>query len=602
MAGATFMALRRLLLGLLLCLLAPTAIAQTPESVLMPGKVIQGHAKYEDDCKKCHVPFDKAAQDKLCLDCHKETALDVADKRGYHGRMKPQACRECHTDHKGRNVNIAPINEKTFPHEQTDFRLKGGHVGPNIKCDSCHKPNVKRRDTPSDCYACHRKDDEHKGSLGKACADCHSDVSWKKSTFDHAKTDFPLAGKHVDVKCQDCHPQSTPLKETPRECVACHRKDDVHKGRFGPKCESCHNDRNWETSTFDHDRNTKYPLLGKHRQAKCESCHTAPTKEKLPTACIACHRKQDEHKGRYGEKCQTCHTERTWTFGQGPELDQRFDHDRDTKYSLKGKHRQAKCDTCHKGDLYKEKLQTTCIACHRKEDEHKERFGEKCESCHTERDWKSLTFSHDRDTKYALKGKHKDTKCDACHKGTLYKEKFDTACIACHEKDDKHKGQEGKKCEKCHDEKKWTGVQIDHGLARFPLLGKHFKLECKKCHETPAYKDAKKECAACHLKEDKHKAKLTLQCELCHNARDWKQWEFDHGKRTKYVLDGEHKGLDCLACHKTPEEKKIKLASTCASCHLGDDVHQQNFGRQCERCHVTRAFREIKAGMGSRRN
>ena len=598
LAGAQIMSFQRLILGLLLALLTSTASAQSAESALMPGKVVRSHAKYEEDCKKCHRPFDKDAQNSLCLDCHKETAQDVSKKHGLHGRMKEKPCRECHTDHKGRDVNIAPIDEKTFDHDQTDFSLKGGHLGPKIKCDSCHKRDVKRRDTPSDCHACHEKDDVHKGSLGKVCRDCHGEQDWKKTSFDHAKTKFALAGKHRDVKCEDCHPKTQPVKETPRECVGCHRKDDEHKGRFGTKCETCHDDRSWKESTFDHDRDTKYKLLGKHRPAKCNSCHVNAAREKLPTTCNACHRKDDKHKGLFGEKCDTCHTEQTWKYPPGPNIEAKFDHDRDTKYVLKGKHKETKCDSCHKGDLYKDKLKSTCIACHRKDDKHKDRFGEKCENCHDERDWKTLLFAHDKDTKYVLKGKHKETKCDACHTGTLYKEKFDTACIACHKKDDKHNGQEGKQCERCHDEKKWTGVRIDHGLARFPLLGKHNKLECKKCHETPAFRDAKRECSACHLKEDKHKAKLTLQCEVCHNARDWKIWDFDHGKRTKFVLDGAHKPLDCLTCHKTAQEKKIKLATTCVSCHLHDDTHQQNFGRQCERCHVTASFREIKAGMG----
>ena len=56
---------------------AGAAQAQSVESVLSPGKVIEGHAKVEGDCKRCHVRFDRAAQDGLCMDCHKEVGQDM---------------------------------------------------------------------------------------------------------------------------------------------------------------------------------------------------------------------------------------------------------------------------------------------------------------------------------------------------------------------------------------------------------------------------------------------------------------------------------------------------------------------------------------------
>jgi len=495
----------------------------------MPGKVIAGHAKLETDCKQCHVRFNKSAQSGLCLDCHKDVARDVMAKQGYHGRLKEQECRACHTEHKGRDVNIAPLDEKGFDHSLTDFSLKGGHLSPKVQCKDCHPKGKKHREAPSDCYACHKKDDKHKGSLGKACADCHSEKNWKDTLFDHSKTRFPLTGKHRDVQCKACH-SDPKFKGAPMQCVACHRKDDQRKG----------------------------------------------------------------HQGKFGDKCATCHTDRDWK-------NIRFNHDRDTKYPLKGKHQFAKCVSCHTGMLYKEKTATQCVACHRKDDDrkgHKGRFGNKCESCHIEKNWQTVTFDHDRQTKYPLRGKHVTAKCASCHTGILYQEKLTTACYACHQKDDKHKGQEGKKCESCHNERSWKETRFDHGLSRFPLLGKHAKVECKKCHLTPTFKDAKSECYACHKKDDKHKLRLGTDCGTCHNARDWKAWNFDHDRRTHFRLDGAHKGLDCLACHKRPVNGKISLAGTCASCHDDDDVHRGGFGRDCQRCHYSDSFKKIRPGMG----
>jgi len=61
------------------------AWADSLESALMPGQVIQGHAQWEEDCAKCHKRFDKAAQTRLAriatnhagsLQCCKVAARD----------------------------------------------------------------------------------------------------------------------------------------------------------------------------------------------------------------------------------------------------------------------------------------------------------------------------------------------------------------------------------------------------------------------------------------------------------------------------------------------------------------------------------------------
>lgn len=66
----------------------------------------------------------------------------------------------------------------------------------------------------------------------------------KDPTFNHDQTRFPLTGKHKRVACESCH--KTTLKDTPKRCIDCHKKDDVHRGRR-PNCESCHVTTNWGT-------------------------------------------------------------------------------------------------------------------------------------------------------------------------------------------------------------------------------------------------------------------------------------------------------------------------------------------------------------------
>jgi hypothetical protein len=505
------------------------------DAMVMPGEVIKGHAKFEKTCRYCHVSFRKSAQAQLCLDCHdhRDVADDIAKGRGYHGRIKKQQCSVCHTDHHGRDANIAPLNMKTFDHDLTDYPLAGAHADAKVKCQHCHKPNLKYRDAPSQCSACHKDDDVHKGKLGQKCVNCHVDSTWKKVRFDHSRTKFPLEGRHLFAKCTACHANER-YKNTPKNCYGCHRRDDDtkgHKGRFGRKCESCHNAERWTISLFNHDKSTDFPLAGKHRFAKCTACH--------------------------------------------------------------------------KGSLYKEKLKTNCYACHKNDDDkkgHKGRFGTKCDSCHTPRDWKRVTFDHNRHTKFPLRGKHGQAKCAACHKGILYQESLKTTCFSCHEKDDAHKGQEGKQCGRCHNEQSWKGkIFFDHGLSRFPLLGKHADVPCEDCHRDTTFKDASTECWACHQKDDVHKRRLGTFCEQCHNARDWRQWDFDHDRRTRFRLDGAHDRLGCLACHKRPAKKKIQLGTACLSCHRTEDIHAGAFGPFCDRCHVTSSFRKIKPGVGALR-
>jgi hypothetical protein len=566
----------RLLLALL-CLLACSgmASAQNIESIIMPGKLIAGHAKLEDDCQNCHVRFDKAAQDRLCRDCHKPVRADIDARRGYHGRIEPQACRQCHTDHEGRDARIVVLDERRFDHKLTDYPLKGKHA--QVKCDSCHLPQKKHREAPGACVDCHKKDDTHKGGLGPKCADCHDERDWKETRFDHDKTDFRLRGAHTKPKCTDCHVDNK-FKDTPSQCVACHQKDDTHKKRYGDKCESCHQDTNWKTLIFDHGRDTRYALLGRHEQVKCDTCHKGFLyQDKLATQCISCHRSDDPHKGALGDKCENCHTEWSWTRT-------RFDHSK-TKFPLLGKHQNTECASCHKTQRYTD-APTECVACHREDDTHKKRFGDKCETCHGADDWKTVRFDHDRDTKYPLRGKHKDAKCDSCHTGFLYEDKLERQCVACHKDDDVHKNQLGPKCDQCHFEDDWKRTGFDHSRSRFPLLGQHLVVKCDDCHKAATYRDAKTECIACHREDDVHKATLGTRCESCHNARDWRLWEFDHDK-TDFRLDGAHTRLQCIRCHRAPVTDTITLATTCAACHGNDDVHEGAFGKQCERCHAT---------------
>ncbi len=438
----------------------------------MPGPVIEGHAKYEKHCKKCHKPFSKETQRQLCLDCHKKIKEDFIKKEGLHGRSREIGrveCRHCHTDHKGRKFDIVMLDREMFDHRLTDFDLKGNHQ--KIYCDQCHKPKVKLRDAPTACVKCHKEQDRHKGRLGEKCADCHEESQWGKTRYDHSKTKYPLKGVHKKVACNSCHPNQR-WKKTPKKCWPCHRLNDHHRGRYGKKCEQCHT---------------------------------------------------PERKGMV-------------------------------------------------------------------------LFPEKKESAEA-KNWQRILYNHDK-TKFPLRNRHKKIRCEQCHTKRLSREKLGTTCHSCHKKDDVHKKKEGKKCEKCHNDLGWRKqIFFDHDLTRFPLIGLHAVPPCEECHLTNEYGRTPQDCIQCHKKQDDHKGRLGTACGQCHNPNGWSLWEYDHNRQSKFHLTGAHENLECRACHQQAVKDKIRLSTTCFSCHLQDDVHQGRFGRPCRRCHTTKSFKNIKFGI-----
>ena len=374
--------LLRCLLGLALLLLAPLATAAgSMESALSPGVLSRAHAKWDDACRSCHTPFDRKDQDRLCADCHKDIGRDLADRTGLHGRMKPgQSCRGCHTEHKGRDMKIAPLDTKSFDHAQTDYLLRGRHR--EADCAKCHAPGRKYSAAPQDCQSCHRKDDVHKASLGPKCESCHDERSWRDTRFDHSTTRFPLLGAHDAARCEGCH-KTREYKDTPRDCIACHRKDDKHEAQLGERCESCHDEQRWKGARFDHAK-ARFALAGAHLAAKCESCHQSLRYRDAPRDCLGCHRKDDKHKARLGAACESCHNVRAWRLW-------RFDHDRQTDYPLQGAHAKLGCESCHRqpagGTQKIAPLQRSCVACHAKDDAHDRSFGLRCEQCHQPTSW-----------------------------------------------------------------------------------------------------------------------------------------------------------------------------------------------------------------------
>ena len=508
-----------ILITLVLLVTTGQVFADAIETLIMPGEVINGHKKFEKECNRCHEKLSGTSQRGLCLDCHDKVEADIKGKKGFHG-LSPAAsvndCKTCHIEHKGRLADIVKLDTHLFPHEHTDFPLKGAHI--SLPCQDCHKPGKKYREAQNQCYQCHEKN-PHEGRLGKRCTKCHTQVLWTEIDFDHNRTDFKLNGKHKELECNVCHFNSK-YKDTPKTCIACHGVDDVHKGKNGNKCQKCHSTRSWGDLKFDHDRQTKFKLRGRHKTLECAACHIKnPWKVKIKSDCLSCHKKDDRHSAQYGGKCETCHGVDSWSKI-------RFDHNRDTEYRLVGQHKQAACVACHKGHLYRTKTSTQCVSCHRPDDVHKGKEGDKCEQCHLPSGWKSV-------------------------------------------------------------------YGFDHDMSYFPLTGLHALVACESCHINNAFSNTPTQCNKCH-QDDEHHGRLGSRCEQCHNTNGWNIWRFDHNKDTDFRLDGAHEKIHCYECHNTPVEGGVALNQSCGYCHAADDVHNNQFGNQCEQCHNTTSFTNVR--------
>lgn len=504
---------------LLTCMSSNKAIAAEIEKFLMPGEVISGHQKYEAECTRCHVRLRDTTQKKLCLGCHDPVAVDIASKKGFHGRnpnAMRQDCKTCHGDHRGRDAEIVSLDKDNFDHAFTDFRLLGRHS--QTGCAACHREDRKYRDAERGCNGCHSEDDAHAGKLGKNCARCHTPDDWRISGFDHDKTDFRLEFSHRQVPCKACHLEGS-YKKTPKRCASCHAIKDVHANRFGDRCEQCHQVKQWKQVIFDHDRDTDYPLRGAHRGQSCNGCHApgyAASKARAGTrVCYSCHRRDDIHKGSNGKKCNDCHDDRAWRLTA-------FDHDTKTRFPLRGGHAQLACEACHVNGFGTRKLETDCNSCHLQDDVHRLALGENCARCHNDKSWQSgIRFDHDLG-KFPLIGQHAALGCESCHMSFVFTE-AGTACIDCHRDDDVHRRSLGEDCAQCHNPNAWLIWRFDHDDTRFVLRHSHREIHCQSCHDKPldSFAGGAWRCLDCHRRDDIHDGKFGANCERCHTQKNF---------------------------------------------------------------------------------
>ncbi len=522
---------------------------------LSPGPLAQAHEHLSGltNCLTCHTWGSKDLTPK-CLDCHTPIKARLELKQGFHGLMDDPECQTCHTDHVKREFNMIhwEPSQADFDHFETGYELKGKHG--DLSCENCHTPElilaedviayaISQKSSEvlnktflglgTNCENCHA--DVHRAEFkDQTCQDCHNEENWLdvRTSFDHdLRTEFTLRGAHDMLECEKCHSvkqESVGEFQVPRFsglkyelCTDCH--EDEHKGSFGNNCLKCHTERSFkiadQTGAFNHTA-TGYPLIGKHLQVECETCHTSEgrfTDSASYDECIDCH--QDYHKGVFNQSnrdksCDACHSMR----GFIPALFGVMEHAK-TKFPIDGAHLAQPCVFCHvKNDkaIYRwEPL--NCEACHTTT--HGTQFARYrlnnlwCESCHLTSAWESLVFDHNT-TFFPLSGKHNEIKCEACHtteSNIVQYEDTDTSCLSCHT--DVHSNQFPEKdCDACHTSRSWKIEPFNHLLnTDFPLDGQHNDLSCGQCHKFDA-----------DLKTIRFKP-LAHACQDCHSFGDFKR-------------------------------------------------------------------------------
>ena len=462
----------------------------TARAQFSPGPLSAAHQAIEGPtaCMECHEPK-KTTTAVRCLACHKPLGARIAEQGGFHGRDpdRSTACASCHPEHGGRAAALVswPGGREKFDHTLTGYVLTGRHAAQ--ECKACHVPSLIRAQDvraakdlklqttylglSTRCAECHG--DIHRGQFAAEiqradCSPCHTTDKWNGAVVDHAKTRFPLTGKHALVACARCHfPEDDagtrvaagttnsfvrfqPVKHD--GCIDCHT--DVHKGQYGTLCARCHATAGWTTiavGAFDHDK-TRYPLRGLHRRVDCAKCHTTGDFKKhlVFAQCTDCH--EDRHGGQLAAGtthglCDACHS----VEGFSPARFGVAEH-KATRFPLRGAHLAVACNACHRstatnaapGSVRFALNAGACSDCHL--DEHAGQFakaagGAECKRCHGEATWHIASFDHSK-TRFPLDGAHAKATCKACHMSTTIGNRrtvryrpLDTACKSCHATD-----------------------------------------------------------------------------------------------------------------------------------------------------------------------
>ena len=309
-------------------------------------------------------------------------------------------------------------------------------------------------------YATRQTDSPHGDDFKIPCNKCHSPEGWELDpevySYDHNTAGMPLVGQHMQIKCRLCH-TSLVFSEAPTECYRCHT--DLHEQTVGNECDRCHTPHSWIVNNItDIHRQGRFPLLGPHLMADCQSCHQSASLlrfEPLGVECADCHMAEyqastepNHVEANMSMECDECHSLTAFSWS-GAGFAHQF-------FPLTQGHDIQDCSRCHtSGDFTG--TPSECYACHQEDYTSATNpvhqgsgFPTDCILCHTTLPgWAPADFSiHDGQYFPIYSGSHRGEweSCSQCHEDPNNYASF--TCLSCHEHsqsrmDDKHSEENG---------------------------------------------------------------------------------------------------------------------------------------------------------------
>jgi len=163
-------------------------------------------------------------------------------------------------------------------------------------------------------------------------------------------------------------------------------------------------------------------------------------------------------------------------------------------------------------------------------------------------------------------------------------------------------------CDQCHSAKGWqldkTIYSFDHNTTALPLAGQHQVTDCRQCHISLVFSEAKKECFECHT--DIHEQTVGPDCGRCHTPASWIIDNITEIHRlTRFPLLGPHYTTDCSECHISASLLRFQpIGVECVDCHQEDynsttnPSHTEgNFSTNCLDCHAFNSFTWTGSGF-----
>jgi len=163
-------------------------------------------------------------------------------------------------------------------------------------------------------------------------------------------------------------------------------------------------------------------------------------------------------------------------------------------------------------------------------------------------------------------------------------------------------------CKTCHSSKGWQLdkeiYSFNHNTTKLPLVGAHNNINCRLCHKSLVFSEAKGECYNCH--NDVHQSSVGLECSRCHTPVSWLVNNINEIHRmSRFPLLGAHRTADCNQCHKSESLVRFDVIGVnCIDCHLENyqattspNHNQAGFSQDCSICHPVNAFEWKGAGF-----